>query len=65
MLLILGGTRTDKALRMAEEKLFCSSCGVRGNIPHVLLVITDGNTNDGSESLTQATATLKVNRLLL
>lgn len=55
-----GGTRTDRALRLAERELFCPSC-TRPGKPKVLLVITDGNTNPGSEDLTVASQTMKTN----
>ena len=59
LLSVSGGTRTDRALRLAERELFCPSC-TRPGKPKVLLVITDGNTNPGSEDLTVASQTMKV-----
>ena len=44
---------------MAETKFFCSGCNPAGK-PKVLIVITDGNTNDGSEDLGVATQAMKV-----
>ena len=55
-----GGTRTDLALKMAEEKVFCDSCGVRPEVPKVLIVITDGKSSYSSKSMTQASKGLKV-----
>ena len=55
----IGGTRTDKALRMAENEFFCGGCNPAGK-PKVLLVITDGNTNPGSENLDTASMGMKV-----
>ena len=59
ILTCIGGTRTDKALRLAEKAFFCSGCNPTGK-PKVLLVITDGNTNPGSEDLAVATKNMKV-----
>ena len=59
-----GGTRTDLALKMAEEKVFCDSCGVRPDVPKVLIVITDGKSSYTSTSMTQASKGLKVCRVL-
>lgn len=55
----LGGTRTDRALRMAEHDFFCPGCNPVGK-PKVLVVITDGNTNPKSEDLTIASKSMKV-----
>ena len=60
----LGGTRTDKALRLAEREFFCDSCR-RDGVPQVLLVITDGNTNIGSEDLGIASIGMKVIQTLI
>ncbi|XP_066916536.1 coadhesin-like [Clytia hemisphaerica] len=55
-----GGTRTDLALKMAEEKVFCDSCGTRGpNVPKVLIVITDGKSSYSSQTMTEASKGLK------
>lgn len=59
-----GGTRTDLALRMAEKSFFCSSC-TRAGKPKVLLVITDGNTNEGSEDLAVASQKMKNDRVTI
>ena len=57
----LGGTRTDLALKMAEEELFCAECGIRGDgVPKVLIVITDGKSSIGSIPMTDATRQMKV-----
>lgn len=45
-----GGTRTDRAMSLAENKLFKVAHGERLNVPHILLVITDGKTNPGSKA---------------
>ena len=39
------GTRTDKALRLADSQLFTAPAGDRPAQPNVLVVITDGRTN--------------------
>jgi len=59
-----GGTRTDRALRMAETEFFCSGCNPAGK-PKVLIVITDGNTNDGSEDLGVATKGMMDNKVTI
>jgi len=43
-----GETRTDRALKMAETDLYAAN-QCRDQVPHVLVVITDGNTKQGSE----------------
>lgn len=55
---IYGGTRTDLALYMANEKLFCDGC-VRPGVSKVLIVITDGRSSAESDSMTEATLELK------
>jgi hypothetical protein len=55
-----GGTRTDLALEMAEKKLLCAKCGIRGDgVPKVLIVITDGNSSPGSKPMPKATRNMK------
>ncbi|KAJ7391347.1 hypothetical protein OS493_018390 [Desmophyllum pertusum] len=44
-----GGTRTDKAMELAWNKIFKSGNGERPNVPHVLLIITDGITSRRSK----------------
>ena len=55
-----GGTRTDLALKMAEEEVFCNNCGIRFDVPKVLIVITDGKSSSNSLPMLQATQGLKV-----
>ncbi|XP_031562905.1 uncharacterized protein LOC116298543 [Actinia tenebrosa] len=43
-----GGTRTDRALQLANSDLYSSRGGYRSNVPNVLFVLTDGKTNRGS-----------------
>ena len=45
-----GGTRTDRAMELASNNLFKVAHGERLNVPHILLVITDGKTNPGSKA---------------
>lgn len=56
-----GGTKLDRALKMAEEQLFCSSCGLRPGIPKALIIITDGKskTTPASTPLNIAAQKLK------
>ena len=65
---IRSGTRTDRALELAAEDFFgWQETGDRPDIPNVLLVLTDGNTNEGSKPLSQVLPPLKVipiNKLL-
>jgi len=53
-----GGTRTDKALKMAEDEFFCSQCGIRASAPKVLIIVTDGKSS-GPKTMAEATAPLK------
>ena len=45
---------------MAKDELFCNTCGIRANVPKVLIVLTDGESSSDSESLSAATQPLKV-----
>ena len=54
-----GGTRTDKALVKANEWFFNADAD-RKNIPNVLIVLTDGNTNRNSDPYWKVLAPLKV-----
>ncbi|CAC5407784.1 COL6A [Mytilus coruscus] len=40
-----GGTRTDLAIDYALKNSFSSGNGARSNVPHFLIVISDGNSN--------------------
>jgi len=44
-----GGTRTDRGMNLASKEMFQLGHGERLNVPHVLLVITDGKTSPRSE----------------
>ncbi|CAH3162635.1 unnamed protein product, partial [Porites evermanni] len=51
---IQGGTRTDRALELAAEDFFgWQETGDRPDVPNVLLVLTDGDTNKGSKPFSQ------------
>jgi len=54
-----GGTRTDRALEMAEKQLMCSKCGTRKEAHKALLVITDGVPSLRSEPMDKMTRQLK------
>ena len=56
-----GGTRTDKALEKASKEMFNDAHGQRPNVPHVLLVITDGKTSSRSKPYPEVQKPLKVN----
>ncbi|XP_057306541.1 coadhesin-like [Hydractinia symbiolongicarpus] len=60
-----GGTRTDKALLMAEKEFFCDTCGNRVGVPKVLIVITDGKSSSSSAPMTIATQGLKNNKVTI
>lgn len=53
------GTRIDKALREAKKNIFSLEGYVRQRRPMVLVVVTDGSTNRGSEDLSVAAQPLK------
>ncbi|XP_066028698.1 coadhesin [Pocillopora verrucosa] len=56
---IRGGTRTDRALELAAEEFFgWDNSGDRPDKPNVLLVLTDGDTNEGSKPFSQVTPPL-------
>lgn len=41
-----GGTRIDLGLKKSRQ-LFSADSGRRANVPHVLLAVTDGKSNNG------------------
>lgn len=53
-----GGTRTDRALALAENEFFCAKCGIRSAVPKVLVVVTDGKSK--GLSMDEATKPLKL-----
>ena len=58
---IRGGTRTDRALELAAEDFFAwEDSGDRPDKPNVLIVLTDGDTNEGSAPFSQVTPPLDV-----
>ena len=58
---IQGGTRTDRALELAAEEFFgWEDSGDRPDKPNVLIVLTDGDTNEGSKPFDQVTPPLDV-----
>ena len=58
---IRGRTRTDKALELAAEDFFgWEDSGDRPDKPNVLIVLTDGNTNQGSKPFSQLIPPLNV-----
>jgi len=54
-----GGTRTDLALQMAEQKLMCAKCGTRKEAHKALLVLTDGVSSRFSAPMETVTRKLK------
>ena len=55
-----GGTRTDKGIRKAEYEMFSRGGGERPDVPHILLVITDGKTSKRSEPYKSVLKSFKV-----
>ena len=55
-----GRTRTDKAIKMANERLFTEEGGAREGVPKLLIVLTDGKTSDDSAPYSTVLAPLKV-----
>ena len=59
---IKGGTRTDKALELAGEDVFgWEGTGDRPDVPNVVVVLTDGNTNEASKPFSEVLPSLEVN----
>ena len=56
---LMSGTRIDRALREARKSIFSLEGYVRQRRPMVLVVLTDGSTNRGSEDLNIAAKPLK------
>ena len=57
---IPGRTRIDKAIKMANERLFTKSGGARQGVPKFLIVLTDGSTSEGFMPYATVLAPLKV-----
>jgi len=55
-----GGTRTDRALEMAANKIFSADGGDRGDASNVLIIITDGKTHSGSKKYKEVLKPLQV-----
>ena len=53
-------TRTDKAIKMANDRLFTDSGGARKDVPKFLIVLTDGTTSEDSMPYRTVLAPLKV-----
>ena len=59
---IQGGTRTDRALELAGEEFFgWEETGDRPDVPNVVVVLTDGDTNEGSKPFSKVLPSLEVN----
>ncbi|XP_068698433.1 uncharacterized protein [Montipora foliosa] len=57
---IEGGTRTDKALELAGEHVFgWEETGDRPDVPNVVVVLTDGNTNEASKPFSEVLPSLE------
>ena len=55
-----GRTYTDRAIKMAGDKMFTVEGGERPDKQDVLLVLTDGRTNEDSEPYENVNQPLKV-----
>ena len=63
---IRGGTRTDRALQLAAEELFgWEDSGDRPDKPNVLVVLTYGDTYEGSQPFGQVIPPLDVSHCVL
>ena len=49
-----GGTRTDKAFRLARTELFTEKGGSRPNVPKLLVLLTDGHPNFRERAVREA-----------
>lgn len=49
-----GGTETGKAIQFAREEMFKKSNGARPNVPHIIMVITDGMSQNQANTALQA-----------
>ena len=49
-----GTTNTAEALRYSRETMFTSNNGERDGVPNIMIVITDGGSNNKEETLEQA-----------
>ena len=56
-------TFTDKAMIAADRQLFTEAGGDRPTFPNVLIVLTDGRTNEKSKPFSTITESLKVSGL--
>ena len=60
----LGGrTYIDRALKKANAALFTEQGGDRPEFPNVLILLTDGRTNDKSEPFSSIIPSLKVKKV--
>ena len=59
---LMGGTRTDLALKKANEWFFSKEAD-RKYVPNVLVVLTDGRTNINSEPYSKVIPPLKVSSI--
>jgi len=45
-----GGTRTDRALEYVRTTMLTAAAGDRSNVPNVVVVLTDGQSNEPQET---------------
>ena len=48
-----GRTNTGAALRYVSEQMFATSNGGRDNVPNLIIILTDGGSNDKDATVTQ------------
>ena len=58
-----GGTRFDKALKMAAEDVFTAQSGARAGVPKVMIILTDGQQSDDYDAVPLQDSVLPLKRL--
>ena len=58
-----GGTRFDRALKLAAEEVFTTEDGVRAGVPKVMIILTDGRQSHDFDAVPLEQAVLPLNQL--
>lgn len=58
-----GGTRFDKAIKLAAENVFTEESGARPGVPKVMIILTDGQQSQDYDALPLQQAVLPLHRL--
>lgn len=58
-----GGTRFDKAIKLAAENVFTEESGARPGVPRVMIILTDGQQSQDYDALPLQQAVLPLHRL--